>query len=217
MKQNSKEKVGKILKSNKGLRIQNVDKKNGSATTLLINQPKDDIVKNRFFHYTREDLIPTIINSQVIKFEKYQYDESEKPIAWASSNPNWENTATKSICLSDGILESLTFAEQVDCCGCARIQIKPTFKLHNWKIIARLANMQKEYIKPFENAGKKMGGNPNEWFGSLVPIPIDEWMRIEIYQNGKWIIIINFENGIHVNDFKSRFFIIPNNNVVNQN
>lgn len=190
-----------MKKIKKGLKIQNAQ---------VINQPQVEMIQKKFYHYTREDYIPAIINSEVIKFEKYRFSESEKPIAWVSSNPIWENTATKCYSLPNGKLKSLTFDEQVEISGCARIQIKPTFKLHNWSTISKLANMRKEHAKALEVAGKKMGGNPNEWFGSLVPIPIDEWLRIEIYQDGKWIEIINFENGV-ISDLKSRFFIIPTN------
>lgn len=160
----------------------------------------------KFYHYTPENRLPEFLASQVINLAfKSVNSNTEKAVAWVSTNPDWENTATKNIADGTGKIRSLTFQEQIDFCGCARIQIKPTYKLHEWKKITKLANIQFNVANQLEILGRKMGGKPKEWYGSLKPIPMDEWVNIEIYQNGNWVELMNFENDT-ISSVESRFF-----------
>lgn len=160
----------------------------------------------KYYHYTPENRLPEFLESEEINLAfKSVNSYTEKAVAWISTNPDWENTATKNIADSTGKIRSLTFQEQVDFCGCARIQIKPTYKLHEWKKITKLANIQFNVVNQLEIKGRRMGGKPNEWYGSLKPIPIDEWVKIEIFQDGNWVEIMNFETLI-LHKFEGRFF-----------
>lgn len=160
----------------------------------------------KFYHYTPENRLPELLESQAINLAfKSVNSNTEKAVAWVSTNPEWENTATKNAIDSIGKIRRLTFQEQVELFGCARIQIKPTYKLHEWKKITKLANIQFNIVNQLEILGRKMGGKPKEWYGSLKPIPIDAWVSIEIFQNGNWVELINFENGT-ISGIESRFF-----------
>ena len=160
----------------------------------------------KFYHYTTENRLPELLNSQVIKLAWTSVNcKTEKAVAWVSTNPDWENTATKMARDSNGGIRNLKFEEQVDFFGCARIQIKPTYKLYEWNKITKLANIQSYVVNQLEVLGRKMGGNPKEWYGSLKPIPIDAWVKIEIFQDGNWVELINCENRT-VSLVESRFF-----------
>ncbi len=150
----------------------------------------------RYFHYTTESRIKEIIDSGLIKLAtKSIYHKNEKPVTWVSTNPQWENTATKIVFTITGESKHLTFEEQVKMLGCARIEVK-NIGLNTWAKLIHKANMDKRAAKGFEETGKMKGANPNEWYGSLKPIRKEKWIKAEIYKNGKWELYQDFENKV---------------------
>lgn len=145
--------------------------------------------KIKYFHYTPEVRLEEIIESGNIKLATESvYDKKrEKACSWVSTNPNWENTATKILHDNEGNTVKLTFKEQVDFCGCARIEVKPSFGFINWGKIKHLAKMNLTLAKAMEETGIQQGASPKEWFGSFKPIPIDYWIKAEVFKNGEWI------------------------------
>ena len=54
--------------------------------------------KKRYFHYTTENRLEIILQSEIILLAGSGIENNnEKPCAWVSSNPKWEATATKLI------------------------------------------------------------------------------------------------------------------------
>jgi len=138
-----------------------------------------------FYHYTIESRIDEIIESGEIRLaSKSTYAKKEKPVAWVSSNEHWENTATKMIMTYSGTKE-LTFEEQLELHGCGRIEVKNS-GLMTWAKLKHKANMDFHMAGLMENAGIRKGGKPSEWFGSLLPIKMNDWIKAELYKNGKW-------------------------------
>ena len=150
----------------------------------------------RFFHYTPTVKLDEIIKSKEIRLaSKSVYSKNEKPVAWVSTNPHWENTATKMVGSIFGKPKQLTFEEQVKMLGCARIEVK-SIGLKTWAKLIYKANMDKRAARAFEETGKMKGANPEEWHGSLKPILEERWVKAEIYNNGKWELYEDFENKI---------------------
>ena len=54
--------------------------------------------------------------------------------------------------------------------------------------------MDKRVAWAFEETGKMKGAIPTEWFGSLIPIKRERWIKAEIYKNGKWELFKSFES-----------------------
>lgn len=160
----------------------------------------------KYYHYTPEFRLPEFFNTQVIKLATASVSsKNEKAVAWVSTNPHWENTATKDRYDLNGNRVHLTFEQQVESFGCARIEVKPTFKLYNWNHITKLAKTPKGLVKSLEAVGISRGAKPSEWYGSLKSIPFDEWVKIEIFQDGNWVEIMNFET-LTLNKIEGRFF-----------
>jgi hypothetical protein len=111
---------------------------------------------------------------------------SERQIAWVSSNQQWGNSATKLAKCEKGIVHKLTFKEQAQHFGCARIQIN-TECLQDWNSLKKSAKIKSNVIKLMQSEGRKMGSNPVQLFGSMNPISDDHWVRVEVYRNGQWI------------------------------
>ncbi|EDP96746.1 hypothetical protein U8527_00385 [Kordia algicida OT-1] len=140
----------------------------------------------KFYHYTPTIRLKEIIESKEIKLATQSvFNKKEKPVAWVSTNPNWENTATKMVSTIFGKPRQLTFEEQAENLGCARIEVKST-GLMTWAKLKHKANMDLKAARAFEFTGKQKKANPNEWFGSLTPIKNDRWIKIEVFENGKW-------------------------------
>lgn len=161
----------------------------------------------KYYHYTPEFRLEEIIQSGVIKLAKKSVScKFEKAVAWVSSNSHWENTATKMAQESKGNLRFLTFEQQVEMFGCARIEIRPFNRIHNWYEITKYANMRTEIIKVLEKTGLERGGNPNEWYSSLKPIPMEQWIKVEQFIDGKWLEIYNFETQtqLEIADYETR-------------
>ena len=131
-----------------------------------------------------------MLESEEIKPAVIGLGKNEKPVTWISSNPFWENTATKMMNTEKGLIQ-LTFNQQVQYFGCARIEVKPE-NLIPWTSLKHQAKIDKKKAKDLVEKGKKMGGNPNEWHGSLSPININDWIKIEVYNNGVWMTIRKF-------------------------
>lgn len=150
-------------------------------------------MEKRYFHYTPTIRLEEIIKSKEIRLATNSvYSKKEKPVAWVSTNPEWENTATKTVASFFGKPRQLTFEEQLKEIGCARIEVKGV-DLMTWAKLKHKAKMDLRAASAFEFTGKMKGANPNEWYGSLSPIKIDKWKRIEVYKNGKWELYKNFE------------------------
>ena len=139
----------------------------------------------KYYHYTTYEKLELILKDGEIKQAKAYISENENPFAWVSTHPHFEPTALKAYKPKNGEVRILTFQEQLEMAGCVRIEIKPTFKLHNWTEIQKLSNTPKLINKALESTGIERGANPNDWYGSLVPIPITEWVGVEVYSN-KW-------------------------------
>ena len=140
-----------------------------------------------YYHYTTESRINEIIESGVINLAITSIThKKEKPCAWVSTNQFWENTATKNIIDEFGNRIKLTFDEQLQEFGCARIQVKPV-GLYTWAKLRHLARMNPSYADAMESIGIEIGGDPKEWFGSIYPIKKENWLKIEVLRNNEWI------------------------------
>lgn len=84
-----------------------------------------------------------------------------------------------------GQTQRMTFKEQLESFGCARIEVEPK-GLIAWKQIKKIANMNLKIAQKMEFVGKELGANPTDWYGSFSPIGINRWIRAEVYKNGEW-------------------------------
>lgn len=147
----------------------------------------------KFYHYTVEARLEEIIESGKINLATASVaNKKEKPFAWVSSNPHWENTATKIVTDGLGNRKSLTFDEQLEMFGCARIEVESA-GLIPWNKAVHIGKMDVRYAERMVEVGIKQGAKPSEWFGSLYPIPMDRWIKAEVYRNGEWVEYEVFE------------------------
>ncbi len=147
----------------------------------------------RYFHYTTESRLEEIIQSEkILLAHKSVGHNKEKPCAWVSTNNKWEPTATKLVMDEFGQTHRMTFYEQLDSFGCARIEVESK-GLIPWKQIKKLANMNPKIAQQMEYVGAELGAKQNDWYGSFSPIDINRWIRAEIYKDGRWVEYDVFE------------------------
>ncbi|WP_282055682.1 hypothetical protein [Maribacter luteus] len=145
----------------------------------------------KFYHYTHSKALSDILDSGYIKLATASvYGKKEKAVAWVSTNEHWEHTATKMVVDKNGMNPvSLTFEQQLQTFGCTRIQVKNK-GLQTWAKLKHTARMDLNTAALMEVSGIKNGGHPSEWFGSLKPIRKEDWLGIEIFENGEWVKVI---------------------------
>ncbi|MEN2402304.1 hypothetical protein GKZ90_0021120 [Flavobacterium sp. MC2016-06] len=156
-----------------------------------------------YYHYTPEIRLKEIIESGQINLATASITQkNEKACSWVSTSEDFEKTAIKMTNVGTGNeydqssistvksttqgLRLMTFEEQVDTYGCARIQVKP-IGLNTWGKLKYLAKMNMLRANEMEQAGLNLGASPKEWFGSLSPIKKENWIKIEIYRDGVWV------------------------------
>jgi hypothetical protein len=146
----------------------------------------------KFFHYTTELKLQEIIDSGIIRLAtKSTFHKKEKPIAWLSTNPIWENTATKMI-VKDGRIQKMTFEEQLEQVGCARIQVED-LGFQGWRKLKHTAKMNMNIASHMQLVGIASGASSGEWFGSFSAIKKQYWIKAEVFRNGEWVLYENFE------------------------
>ncbi|AJW63675.1 hypothetical protein VO54_02203 [Elizabethkingia miricola] len=147
----------------------------------------------RFFHYTLESRLQTIIDSGEINLAtKSTYLKKEKPVAWVSTNAIWENTATKMKAIN-GKPVMMSFDEQVKEFGCARIEVKD-IGLMTWAKLKYKAKMDFNIADRMEAVGISKGSRPSEWHGSLTTIKKKNWIRAEVFKDGEWVLYEEFKD-----------------------
>lgn len=146
----------------------------------------------KYYHYTSEMRIPEILKSKKITLATKYLNKKQKPCAWVSSNSVWENTATKMAKTSIGKVIQLTFQEQLELFGCARFEVMPN-NLIPWSKLKHDARITSDNAAFLERLGRERGANPLEWYGSMYPIGIDQWIKIEVCKNGEWIEYYSFK------------------------
>jgi hypothetical protein len=98
---------------------------------------------------------------------------------WFSAHQEWEPTATKIVKTRTGF-RPLTFLQQAEQYGCIRFGLSASdLRLKNWKEACVAAGTPRAAARALERAGKVRGGSPAQWFGSAVPIALDDlWFQV---------------------------------------
>jgi hypothetical protein len=140
--------------------------------------------KNIYWHYTTLERFAEIMESGVILPATAYVGKNEKPVAWFSANQFWEQTANKSILLY-GQIRGLTRKEMFHL-GVARIGVSIETAPYDWEGFKKLSGISNRVSKGLVAAAKNAKSNPKDWRVSFEPVIRDKWLRIEVWQSGKW-------------------------------
>lgn len=146
------------------------------------------------YHYTSGQHLELILTKGELTVSEWERKNKVKPPAvWLSTNPIWENTATKLIS-EKGIIRKLTKAEQHQLYGLVRfVLVFKKERLCSWAKYKHVSNTPTEMYVALERSGLEQGANPNEWFASFKNIPLSDCISCEKWNGEKWSPLIDFK------------------------
>jgi len=144
----------------------------------------------KLWHYTTKDRIQEIIESGEIRTStENRTGQRESATLWLSSNPIWENTATK-LTFDGGTMRKLTKKEQHEVLGLGRIEVNTqNISFFSWSTFVKNIAAKRHVARSMEVSGRTSGGNPNQWFGSTKPVGKEHFLSAEIWNGEEWIVI----------------------------
>ena len=145
--------------------------------------------KEELFHYTSAERLPIILKSGIIKVASAGVPKNEKPAVWLTSRTDYEPTALKTQ-LMGGDAE-FKLKKMIEMYGLARIKVKRTEDVITWDRFQVSSGIKPEESVRLAKIGIQAGANPEKWFACYLPISREDWLSIEIFDDGQWLKIRN--------------------------
>ena len=139
------------------------------------------------YHYTTGLKLRSIINSGAIKPTTAKIEPHEKPVAWFSTSPQWEPTATKvSIPGVQGQIETAKAQG-----GLVRITVLRTCAPYVFPQLPLIAGTSPQACIGLLLAGLELGSEPNTWRFTPTPVPTALFREVEFYDfaNDRWLAV----------------------------
>lgn len=129
------------------------------------------------WHYTTVEKLQHIINSGEIRPSTAHIEPDEKPVAWFSSRPTWEPTATK--CPLPGKLGQMVTAAAQG--GLARISVPPSAAPYAFSQLPLIAGTSPKACIGLLLAGLDLGADPNHWRFTPGPVRSALFRQIDLF------------------------------------
>ena len=142
---------------------------------------------NTLFHYTTGLKLKKIINSGAIKPTTAKIEPHEKPVAWFSTSPRWEPTATK-VPIPGKQGQLLTAKAQS---GLVRITVPGTCAPHVFPQLPLIAGTSLKAYLGLLLAGLELGADPSAWRFTSTPVPTALFREVEFFDfaNDRWLAV----------------------------
>ena len=139
------------------------------------------------YHYTTGLKLRSIINSGAIKPTTAKIEPHEKPVAWFSTSPQWEPTATK---VSIPGVQGQIMTAQAQA-GLVRITVPGTCAPYVFSQLPLIAGTSPQACIGLLLAGLELGSDPNTWRFTPTPVPTFLFRDIEFYDfaSNQWLAI----------------------------
>jgi hypothetical protein len=139
------------------------------------------------FHYTTGLKLKQIINSGAIKPSTAHVPASEKPVAWFSTSPEWEPTATKSpVAGKHGQLITAKVQN-----GLVRITVPGACAPYGIQQLPKIAGTSLQAYTGLFLAGLELGSDPDTWRFTPTPVPTALFREVEFYDfaGNQWLAV----------------------------
>jgi hypothetical protein len=139
------------------------------------------------FHFTTGAKLRSIINSGYIKPSTAHVPPNEKPVAWFSTSPEWEPTATKRSI--PGKLGQLITAKAQG--GLVRITVPGTCAPYVFQQLPLLAGTKPSVCIGLLIAGLELGSDPDTWRFTPASVPTALFREVEFFDfaNDTWVAV----------------------------
>jgi hypothetical protein len=142
------------------------------------------------WHYTSGQCATQILKSGLILPADGYVPRGEKAAVWFSLDQFWERTASKGILdPSTRVRRFATMNEMEQFAGgCYRFGIQNT-RLLCWSALKVKTRMRPKTVRALERVAYEVGSNPNNWLGTLEPIPVSEVIALQRLVGGAWNVV----------------------------
>jgi hypothetical protein len=139
------------------------------------------------YHYTTGLKFKQIINSGCIKPTTAKIEPHEKPVAWFSTSPEWEATATK--CSIPGKVGQLITAKSQS--GLVRITVPGTCAPYIFPELSVIAGTKPSVCIGLLIAGLELGSDPDSWRFTLQTVPTALFREVEFFDfaHDRWVAV----------------------------
>ncbi len=139
------------------------------------------------YHYTTGLKLKQIINSGCIKPTTAKIEPHEKPVAWFSTSPEWEPTATK-VPIPGKAGQIITAKAQN---GLVRITVPGGCSPYVVQQLPLIAGTSIETCVGLLLAGLDLGSDPSTWRFTPTPVPTFLFRDVEFYDfaSNTWLAI----------------------------
>jgi len=153
-----------------------------TPTTPTGPDPPDTV-----FHFTTGVRLKQIINSGHIRPSTAHVSPNEKPIAWFSTSPEWEPTATK--CSIPGKLGQLITAKAQT--GLVRITVPGTSAPYVFPQLSLIAGTKPSVCLGLLVAGLELGADPDTWRFTPTPVPTALFREVAVFdfEHDSWAAV----------------------------
>jgi hypothetical protein len=139
------------------------------------------------FHFTTGLKLRSIINSGCIRPSTAHVPANEKPVAWFSTSPDWEPTATK--CPVAGKPGQVITAKAQN--GLVRITVPGSVAPHEIQQLPKIAGTTLQAYTGLILSGLELGANPGAWRFTPTPVPTALFREVEFHDfaNDRWLAV----------------------------
>ena len=139
------------------------------------------------FHFTTGLKLKQIINSGAIKPTTAKIDAHEKPVAWFSTQDQWEPTATK--VPIPGMQGQIMTAQAQG--GLVRITVPGTSAPYVFPQLPMIAGTKPTVCMGLLLAGLELGSDPGTWRFTPAPVPTALFREVEFYDfaSNRWLAV----------------------------
>ena len=139
------------------------------------------------YHYTTGLKLRSIINSGAIKPTTAKIEAHEKPVAWFSTQEQWEATATK--VPIPGIQGQIMTAQAQG--GLVRITVPGTCAPYVFQQLPLIAGTKPSVCIGLLIAGLELGSDPDTWRFTPTPVPTALFREVEFFNfaHDRWVAV----------------------------
>jgi len=141
----------------------------------------------RIFHYTTGTRLRSIVNSGAIKPATAKIEPHEKPVAWFSTQDQWEPTATK-VPIPDMAGQIATARAQG---GLVRIAVPGTCAPYGFAQLPLIAGTKPSVCIGLLVTGLELGSDPDTSRFTPDAVPVSLFREVKFYDfaNNTWLAI----------------------------
>ena len=142
------------------------------------------------WHYTFGQNFQRILADAALKPSAAYLSREGCPVVWFSRNRVWEPAALRGLITDDGTVQNLTMEELgTHGGGLFRIGVARETVPHNFDDFVKKSELPRDRVAELRRVAKDKGANLKEWFASFEPVPREQWLAVEMWQNHAWVAL----------------------------